>query len=85
MSHVVVKGQKADLTKANPGLTVLTIGIGWESASSIELDTSAFLLGANGKVANDEDLIFYNNPLTPFIEYKNVESGTDKKQFKLDR
>jgi tellurite resistance protein TerA len=83
MSHVVVKGQKADLTKANPGLTVLTIGIGWESASSIELDTSAFLLGANGKVANDEDLIFYNNPLTPFIEYKNVESGTDKKQFKL--
>ncbi|MFC5653146.1 TerD family protein [Paenibacillus solisilvae] len=83
MSHVVVKGQKADLTKANPGLTGLTIGIGWESSSSIELDTSAFLLGASGKVARDEDLIFYNNPLTPFIEYKNVESGTDKKQFKL--
>ncbi|BBH22900.1 tellurium resistance protein TerA [Paenibacillus baekrokdamisoli] len=83
MGNVVIKGQKADLTKVNPGIMGLTVGIGWESPAAVEVDTSAFLLGTNGKVAKDEDLIFYNNPLTPFIEYKGIETGTDKKQFKL--
>ncbi|UQZ34460.1 tellurium resistance protein TerA [Paenibacillus sp. PK3_47] len=68
----VVKGQKVDLTKGNPGLASLVVEIGWQAPPSIEIDASAFLLGAQGKVSRDEDLIFYNNPSTPYIRYKDI-------------
>ncbi|WP_342428141.1 TerD family protein [Paenibacillus sp. FSL L8-0158] len=84
MAVIVVKGQKADLTKTNPGLTHVNVGIGWGSPASLELDTSAFLLGPGGKVSGDEDLIFYNNPTTPFITYSDGQQSGDKKQFALD-
>ena len=61
------KGQKIDLTKGNPGLSKLLIGLGWDvnkydGQFDFDLDASAFLLGANGKVINDTDFVFYNNP-----------------------
>ncbi|MGF6355249.1 tellurite resistance protein TerA [Paenibacillus sp. 4624] len=84
MAVTVVKGQKTDLTKTNPGLTRLTVGIGWNSSPALELDTSAFLLGASGKVSGDEDFIFYNQPTGGFITYKDTPQQTDKKQFELD-
>lgn len=84
MAVNVVKGQKADLTKTNPGLTQVNVGIGWEAPATLELDTSAFLLGSGGKVSGDEDLIFYNNPTTPFITYSDGQQTGDKKQFALD-
>jgi len=84
MSVDVVKGQKADLTKGNPGLRELTVEIGWQSAPPLEIDTSAFLLGAGGKVAGDEDLIFYNNPATPYIRYKEVPSVSTLKKFEVE-
>ncbi|WP_410513197.1 TerD family protein [Paenibacillus sp. BR2-3] len=84
MSVDVVKGQKADLTKGNPGLRELTVEIGWQSAPSLEIDTSAFLLGAQGKVAKDEDLIFYNNPITPYIRYKEMPGSGTLKKFEVE-
>lgn len=84
MAVTVVKGQKTDLTKTNPGLTRLTVGIGWDSSPALELDTSAFLLGASGKVSGDEDFIFYNQPTGGFITYKDTPQQSDKKQFELD-
>lgn len=84
MAVTVVKGQKTDLTKTNPGLTRLTVGIGWDSSPALELDTSAFLLGAGGKVSGDEDFIFYNQPTGVFITYKDTPQQSDKKQFELD-
>lgn len=85
MAISVVKGQKSDLTKTNPGLSRLTVGIGWEAASGVELDTSAFLLGSDNKVAGDEDFIFYNQPSTSFITYKDGgQVGGEKKQFAID-
>jgi tellurite resistance protein TerA len=84
MSVEIVKGQKADLTKGDPGLNHLTIEIGWQSPSSLEIDTSAFLLGAQGKVRKDDDLIFYNNPSTPYIRYKDVPVSTGLKQFEVE-
>ncbi len=64
------KGQKIDLTKTNPGLHSLTVGLGWDvnrydSGSDFDLDASAFLLGANGRVTRDADFIFYSNPTHP--------------------
>lgn len=60
------KGQKVDLTKTNPGLTKIMVGLGWDvnkydSGGDFDLDAAAFLLGANGKAASENDIIFYNN------------------------
>lgn len=60
------KGQKVDLTKGNPGLKKIMVGLGWDvnqydGGADFDLDASAFLLGENGKVAKDEDFIFYGN------------------------
>lgn len=61
------KGQKVDLTKSNPNLREIIVGLGWApnaSASSYnyDLDASAFLIGSDGKVRDENDFVFYNNP-----------------------
>lgn len=61
------KGQKVDLTKSNPNLKEIIVGLGWASnptasSYSFDLDASAFLIGSNGKVKDENDLVFYNNP-----------------------
>jgi len=60
------KGQKADLTKGNAGLSKLMVGLGWDTnhysgGDDFDLDAAAFLLGENGKVFQDTDFVFYNN------------------------
>lgn len=60
------KGQKVDLTKTNPGLTKLLIGLGWDvnkydGGSDFDLDTAAFLLSDSGKVQDQGDFVFYGN------------------------
>lgn len=57
------KGQKISLDK---GMTLALVGLGWDTnrysgGAEFDLDASAFLLGANGKVRKDEDFIFYGN------------------------
>ena len=60
------KGQRVSLDK---GTKMALIGLGWDSNKydggfDFDLDASAFLLNANGKVPSDEDFIFYNNPVS---------------------
>ena len=60
------KGQKVDLTKTNPGLTKIIVGLGWDvnkydGGSEFDLDAAAFLLSEAGKVTDDSDFVFYNN------------------------
>lgn len=60
------KGQKIDLTKTNPGLKKVLIGLGWDTAKydggqDFDLDAAAFLTGESGKVEDDKDFVFYNN------------------------
>ena len=62
----LAKGQKVDLTKTNPGLTKVSVGLGWDTnkydgSSEFDLDASVFLLNESGKVTGSEDFIFYNN------------------------
>ena len=57
------QGQRVSLDK---GMTMALIGLGWDvnqyhGGADFDLDASAFLLGANGKVRKDEDFIFYGN------------------------
>jgi len=60
------KGQKIDLTKGNPGLTKVVIGLGWDTNKysggfDFDLDASAFLIDKDGKAGGIEDFIYYNN------------------------
>ena len=66
MAVSLKKGQKVDLTKTNPGLKEILIGLGWDTnkydgGSAFDLDAAAFCLGASGKVNDDSDFIFYGN------------------------
>ena len=62
----LTKGQKVDLTKGNPGLKNVMIGLGWDvnafdSGFDFDLDASAFLVGENGKCPTEKEFIFYGN------------------------
>ncbi len=66
MAISLSKGQKVDLTKTNPGLSKVIVGLGWDvnkydGGNDFDLDSSVFLLGDNGKVASESDFVFYNN------------------------
>lgn len=66
MGVSLVKGQKVDLTKGNSNLKKIVVGLGWDvnkydGQADFDLDASAFLLNANGKVRNDSDFVFYGN------------------------
>ena len=66
MAISLKKGQKVDLTKSNPGLSKILIGLGWDTnkydgGSDFDLDSSVFLLGADSKVTDGGDFIFFNN------------------------
>ncbi|MGY3564903.1 TerD family protein [Sinomonas sp. RB5] len=63
------KGGNLSLTKTDPGLTKAIVGLGWDprttTGDAFDLDASALLVGANGKVRSDADFIFYNQKQTP--------------------
>ncbi len=66
MTISLQKGQKIDLTKSNPGLSKIIVGLGWDTnkysgGSAFDLDASAFLLDVNNKASGIQDFIFYNN------------------------
>ena len=59
------KGGNISLSKEAPGLTTVRVGLGWDTrvtdGGAFDLDASAFVLNAQGKVRSDADFIFYNN------------------------
>ena len=66
MTINLTKGQKVDLTKGNPGLKNIMIGLGWDvnafdSGANFDLDASVFMVGENGKCPTDQEFIFYGN------------------------
>ncbi|MFM9853648.1 MAG: TerD family protein [Sphingomonadaceae bacterium] len=64
MSISLSKGGNVSLSKEEPGLSRILIGLGWDTRSTdgadFDLDASAFLLGMGDKVRGDHDFIFYN-------------------------
>ncbi len=89
------KGQKVDLTKGNPGLKNIMVGLGWDvnsfdSGADFDLDVSAFLCGSNGKCPNDKDFIFYGNLVHPSEAVKHMgdnltgEGDGDDEQIQID-
>lgn len=58
------KGGNLSLSKTDPNLVRILIGLGWDErvtdGAAFDLDASAFLLTVSGKVRGDHDFIFYN-------------------------
>jgi tellurium resistance protein TerD len=64
MALTLSKGGNLSLSKTDPTLKKLLVGLGWDervtSGDSFDLDASVFLLNANEKVRSDKGFIFYN-------------------------
>lgn len=89
------KGQKIDLTKGNPGLSKLLIGLGWDTNKysggyDFDLDATAFLLKDDNKVSSNQDFVYYGNlqHSSGSVEHMgdNLTGGTggDDEQIKVD-
>lgn len=66
MALSLSKGGNLSLTKEDPSIEEALVGLGWEvratDGADFDLDASAILVGANGKVGGDSDFCFYNQP-----------------------
>ena len=62
MAINLVKGEKRSIEK---GLSNLKVGLGWDpnegTGIDFDLDASAFILGSNGKIPNDNYFVFYQS------------------------
>jgi len=63
------KGGNVSLTKQAPGLTAVTVGLGWDvrttTGTDFDLDASAMVLDASGKIITDQHFVFFNNLRSP--------------------
>jgi stress response protein SCP2 len=82
------KGQRVDLTKGNPGLSRIQVGLGWDPVQSgkgggggglfgglfggggagganVDCDASVIMLGANDKIQNNKDVVYFGNLKSP--------------------
>ena len=89
------KGQKVSLTKDNPGLKKVVVGLGWDvnafdTGGSFDLDAAAFCLTESGKVSRQEDFVFYGNLKHPSGAVEHVgdnltgASDGDDEQVRID-
>lgn len=65
--HNLTRGQKVSLSKMNPNLNEIQVCLGWDVGmnTSYDLDASAFMLGADGKVVSDSHFVFYGQMISP--------------------
>ena len=64
MSISLSKGGNVSLSKTDPSLKNVIVGLGWDArptaGADFDLDASAFMVKDDGKVRSDSDFIFYN-------------------------
>lgn len=65
------KGQKISLSKEEPNLKIVRVGLGWDvnryDGAQYDLDGSSFLTADNGKCTCDRDFVYYNNLKHPSV------------------
>lgn len=80
MPITLTKGANVSLSKSAPGLSNIIVGLGWDaratSGAAFDLDASAFLLSAAGKVRSDADFIFFNQPASSDGSVKHLGDNT---------
>ncbi|MDE3966304.1 TerD family protein [Glaesserella parasuis] len=69
MAISLTKGQNISLSKTDPSLKNVLVGLGWDARSTdgqdFDLDSSIFMATENGKVPSDSHFIFYNQLRSP--------------------
>jgi tellurium resistance protein TerD len=69
MGVALTKGGNVSLSKSAPNLTAIMVGLGWDARTTtgadFDLDASALMLGANGRVLSDNHFVFFNNLRSP--------------------
>ena len=69
MTVSLAKGGNVSLSKEAPGLTSVSIGLGWDARTTtgtdFDLDASAIMVDTAGKVLSDKHFIFFNNKTSP--------------------
>lgn len=69
MGITLAKGGNVSLSKEAPGLSAVQVGLGWDvrttTGADHDLDASALLCDASGKVVSDQHFVFYNNLRSP--------------------
>ncbi|GAA2265283.1 chemical-damaging agent resistance protein C [Streptomyces ruber] len=69
MGITLAKGGNVSLSKEAPGLSAVRVGLGWDvrttTGADHDLDASALLCDASGKVVSDRHFVFYNNLRSP--------------------
>lgn len=65
------KNAVLDLTKRNPGLSLVNLGAGWDittSGDDFDLDIAAILLDANGKFGSVDNVVYFNHMEVPGVK-----------------
>jgi tellurium resistance protein TerD len=75
MGVSLTKGGNVSLSKQAPGLTAVTVGLGWQANTGCELDGSALLCDRTGKVLSDGHFVFFNNLTSPDGSVRHCGSG----------
>ena len=89
------KGQKVSLTKGNPGLKKVVVGLGWDvnafdTGGAFDLDAAAFMLADNGRTTGSQDFVFYGNLTHPSGSVQHIgdnltgEGDGDDEQIRVD-
>lgn len=94
MAVSLVKGGNVSLSKEAPGLSAVTVGLGWDvrrtDGQGFDLDASAFLVGENEKILTDGHFVFYNNKTSPdgavthMGDNRTGEGEGDDEQIRID-
>ena len=69
MAISLQKGGNVNLSKTDPNLKQVLLGLGWDARSTdgidFDLDASIFMVTESGKVRSDSDFIFYGQLRSP--------------------
>ncbi|MCM1184426.1 MAG: TerD family protein [Roseburia sp.] len=95
MAVNLTKGQDFELTKGNPELTNIVVGLGWnvnalDYETDFDLDVAAFMLGEDGKCPTESEFIFYGNLCHPSEAVRHLgdnltgEGDGDDEQIRID-
>ncbi|MCC3777256.1 TerD family protein [Streptomyces sp. UNOB3_S3] len=93
MGVPLTKGGNVSLTKQAPGLTAVTVGLGWRvrpaAGADYDLDASALLCDRAGKVLSDQHFVFFNNLRSPDGSVTHSgdatpSGGEDREQIQVD-
>jgi tellurium resistance protein TerD len=94
MTVNLTKGGNVSLTKAAPGLSAVVVGLGWDARTTdgraFDLDASAIVCNAEGRVLSDKHFVFFNNLTTPdgAVQHSGDnltgEGGGDDEQVRVD-